>query len=358
MLSQDTAVLYQQQQLTNLSYANKATAIAIVATILGLATSIFLYTSFGYTVTEKILYGSSGLVLSVTSIYSLPASYKLYQNQNIILSILIFAIYLSTVFIEYNTNLGFSALSQENVENHSTSATIALSLKNESAKNLDDLAIYSTLNLSDLSSQQRSLTSTLTALNQRLNACPVGYTKNCIKPTEQKIKTVEDELFAVKLDIDNATKYQYALNKKVTFYTDKKPVDIHPLFNIQSRLIGSTPKKTQAKFLAFSSFISTILASVLFLVSSALRQSIAVKVLSDVPNQKSWFLSKILSSFTDKTLSAGLAQPIIEENTTDNVDSVICEYSECNNSFIKTVAWKRFCCTDCKEKSYRLNNAI
>ncbi len=297
-------------------------------------------------------------MLSVTSIYSLPASYKLYQNHNLILSILIFAIYISTVFIEYNTNLGFSALSQENVEKHSASATLADSLKTQATEQLDALAVYSALNLGDLSRQQRSLTDKLMVLRQRLSSCPSGFTKHCINPTEIKIKEVESSLFNIKLDIGNANKYNHALNKKVTLssnISNKQSIDIHPLFNIQSRLVGSTPKETQAQFLAFSSFISTILASILFLTSSALKQSITVDVLPTKKRQGmviTQWINKSLLQRNDKSVrhEACTVPELRHGDDTEKNDEPfgrsVCDFTGCNAEFVRSSQGNRFCCDD------------
>jgi hypothetical protein len=249
--------------------------------MMAIVTSYLLYSSFGFTDTEKRVYAALGVLLSISTAYLLPTAYTLWINQNPVLSIAAFIIYGSLFFIEFNTSLGFMAVAQEHYKENS-GAKLLQKEQLEIAKNsVEKLSNYQSLDLNELNSQHNSVIEKISSLKDKLNNCPTGWITKCEKPKEKAIAKLEIELKTLSNNIKNANQYAQAVTEKKTALNElssntSEINSSHPLFKAQAELINDTANNVQVNFLAFSSFIITVLTSVLFLLASVLQKRFMV----------------------------------------------------------------------------------
>ncbi len=249
--------------------------------MMAIVTSYLLYSSFGFTDTEKRVYAALGVLLSISTTYLLPTAYTLWINQNPVLSIAAFIIYASLFFIEFNSSLGFMAVAQEHYQENSGAKILQQEQLEIAKDSVVKLSNYQSLNLNELNRQHDSVAEKISSLTDKLNDCPTGWITKCEKPKEKQISKLEVQLKTLSNDIKNANQYAQAVKEKKTALNalsgnDFKINSSHPLFKAQAELVGDTAKNVQVNFLAFSSFIITVLTSILFLLAGVLEKRFIV----------------------------------------------------------------------------------
>ena len=102
--------------------------------------------------------------------------------------------------------------------------------------------------------------------------------KNCIKPSETKIATLESQISALETSLKNAASYQAAVNERDNAAKEltslqanpsqgSNPNDtVHPLFISQASVLSIDAKKMQSYFLAFSAVSFEALTAIVWLI--------------------------------------------------------------------------------------------
>ncbi len=271
-------------QLAN-SQNVKSTLVVIgfVMTITAIVTAGYVYQSFAIDPLEKVVYAIFGIVFAVLGALFLPAAGILWKNGNAIISFICFVLWAGVLFIiGTQTHLGFMAYAQNKADNASKSAMAALSLKqglyDSANKKASDLSGFSSFNVESEKAKLESLKSKISNEQANLANCPKGYVKNCIKPTESKIATLESQISALELSIKNANAYQAAIIERDNAAKEltalqanpsqgSNPNDtVHPLFISQASVLGLEAKKMQSYFLAFSAVSFEALTAIVWLV--------------------------------------------------------------------------------------------
>ena len=240
--------------------------------ILAVATSIILYSSFASTGLEKFFYSLMGLLLCLSTCIALKTAYTLWLNQNNPLAAFMLILYFCLFVIEWSTVTGFTSKAQSDTTANSKAAALVKEQLNLSSNRLESLAQFQSLNLAQLEADKSKAQSSLNTLKQRLNECPSSYITKCIRPLEVQIATVDNQLTAINTDLNNANTYAQAVSEKEQYLqlslSGSQVASYHPLFETIGKLTGEHPANIQAKFLAFSALITTILTSFLFLIAS------------------------------------------------------------------------------------------
>ena len=257
--------------------------IGFVMTITAIFTAGYVYQSFAIDPLEKVVYAIFGIVFAVLGALFLPAAGILWKNGNAIISFICFVLWAGVLFIiGTQTHLGFMAYAQNKADNASKSAMAALSLKqglyDSANKKASDLSGFSSFNVESEKAKLESLKSKLSNEQANLANCPKGYVKNCIKPTEAKIATLESQISALELSIKNANTYQAAIIERdnaakelTTLQANpsqgSNPNDtVHPLFISQASVLSIDAKRMQSYFLAFSAVSFEALTAIVWLV--------------------------------------------------------------------------------------------
>lgn len=271
-------------QLAN-SQNVKSTLVVIgfVMTITAIFCGAYVYQSFAIDPLEKFIYAIFGIVFAVLGALFLPASGILWQSGNAIIAFICFVLWAGVLFvIGTQTELGFMAYAQNKADNASKSALAALSLKqglyDSANKKASDLAGFSSFNVESEKAKLESLKSKLSNEQTALSNCPKGYVKNCIKPTEAKIATLESQINALETSLKNANTYQAAIIERDNAAKELTAIQanpssaanandtVHPLFVSQAAVLSIDAKKMQSYFLAFSAVSFEALTAIVWLV--------------------------------------------------------------------------------------------
>jgi len=271
-------------QLAN-SQNVKSTLVVIgfVMTITAIFTAGYVYQSFAIDPLEKFIYAIFGVVFAVLGALFLPSSAILWKSGNAILAFICALLWAGVLFtIGVQTHWGFMAFAQNKADNASKSAVAALNLKqglyDSANKKASDLAGFSSFNVESEKAKLESLKTKLSSEQTNLSNCPKGYVKNCIKPTESKIATLESQISALEMSIKNAASYQAAVNERdhaakelTTLQANPSAASsandtVHPLFISQAAVLSIDAKKMQSYFLAFSAVSFEALTAIVWLV--------------------------------------------------------------------------------------------
>jgi len=271
-------------QLAN-SQNVKSTLVVIgfVMTITAIFTAGYVYQSFAIDPLEKFVYAIFGIVFAVLGALFLPASGILWQSGNAIIAFICFVLWAGVLFVVGSqTHLGFMAYAQNKADNASKSALAALSLKqglyDSANKKASDLAGFSSFNVDSEKAKLESLKTKLASEQAALSNCPKGYVKNCIKPTEAKIATLESQISALETSLKNANAYQAAIIERDNSAKELTAIQanpssaanandtVHPLFVSQAAVLAIDAKKMQSYFLAFSAVSFEALTAIVWLV--------------------------------------------------------------------------------------------
>lgn len=269
---------------------NVLVIVGFVMTITAIFTAGYVYQSFAIDPLEKGVYAIFGIVFAVLGALFLPSAGILWQNQHAILAFICILLWAVVLFvIGTQTHLGFMAYAQNKADNASASALAALKLKqglyDSANKKAADLSGLSALDVESEKQKLESLKSRLQSERDNLAACPKGYIKNCIKPTESKIATLESQISALESSIKNANSYHAAVLER-----DKAALElaslqsnpsqasnandtVHPLFISQANVLGLEAKKMQSYFLAFSAVSFEALTAIVWLVVGLLGKT-------------------------------------------------------------------------------------
>lgn len=257
--------------------------VGFVMTITAIFTAGYVYQSFAIDPLEKVVYSIFGIVFAVLGAMFLPASGILWRNGNAILAFICMVLWAGCLFtIGVNTHLGFMAYAQNKADNASKSAVAALSLKqglyDSANKKASDLSGFSSFNVDSEKGKLETLKTKLSSEQTNLANCPKGYVKNCIKPSEAKIATLENQISALEMSIKNAASYQAAVNERDNAAKEltalqanpsqgSNPNDtVHPLFISQAAVLAIDAKKMQSYFLAFSAVSFEALTALVWLI--------------------------------------------------------------------------------------------
>ena len=244
--------------------------------ILAVATSIILYSSFASTGLEKFFYSLMGFLLCLSTCVALKTAYTLWLNQNNPLAAFMLILYFCLFIIEWSTVTGFTSKAQSDTTTNSKAAVLVKEQLKLSTDRLESLAQYRSLSPVEIDSKRANIETEVRKLETRLNACNPAYITKCIRPLEQQISAKKEALAALSVEFKNATSYALAASEKAQYLQlsldGSQVASYHPLFETLAKLSGEHPANVQAKFLAFSALITTILTSFLFLIASVLKQ--------------------------------------------------------------------------------------
>lgn len=145
-------------------------------------------------------------------------------------------------------------------------------------KKVANLSSFSSFNIENEKAKLESLKTKLSNEQANLANCPKGYVKNCIKPTESKIATLENQISALESSIKNANAYQAAIIERDNAAKELTTIQanpsaaanandtVHPLFISQANVLAIEAKKMQSYFLAFSAVSFEALTAIVWLV--------------------------------------------------------------------------------------------
>ena len=299
--------------------------IGFVMTITAIFTAGYVYQSFAIDPLEKVVYAIFGIVFAVLGALFLPSAGILWQSGNAILAFICMLLWAGVLFvIGTQTHLGFMAYAQNKTDNASKSALAALNLKqglyDSANKKATDLAGFSSLNVDSEKTKLESLKSKLSNEQTALANCPKGYVKNCIKPAEAKIATLESQISALETTLKNANTYQAAVLERDKAATELAAIQAnpssaasahdttHPLFVSQAAVLSIDAKKMQSYFLAFSAVSFEALTAIVWLVVGLLGKTSVIQgqftheitpanaLKSDLSNDKPLPLNKPLTT--------------------------------------------------------------
>lgn len=271
-------------QLAN-SQNVKSTLVVIgfIMTITAIFTAGYVYQSFAIDPLEKVVYAIFGIVFAVLGALFLPSAGILWQAGHAIIAFICMLLWVGVLFvIGTQTHLGFMAYAQNKTENASASALNAVKLKQNQYDSANSRVIslegFSAVSIDAENAKLNSLKEKLAAEKATLAGCPKGYVKNCIKPAQNAIETLESKIAASEQTIKNATAYQAAIAAKDAASTELLNIQsnpaqaansketTHPLFVSQAAVIGIDAKKMQSYFLAFSAVSFEALTAIVWLV--------------------------------------------------------------------------------------------
>lgn len=281
-----------QAPVLNPSLHLQARILAIFFLGFSLITSFLLYRSFGNTDIQKNVYSMMGLLLCTSTALMLPMAYTLWANQHGSLGTIAFILYLCLFSIEVNTTLGFTADAQNDVKLNSGAAEIIKQQAVIADEKLTNLAQYQSLDPLELQQQKKKISEKITQLNEKLAACPVGWITKCERPKEKIISSLEKKLTAINADLKAANQYQAALTNKETALNRAANSSVtikqfHPLFTTLSKIFNIEPSELESNFLGFSALIVTTLTSLLFLLSSVLKNRFVMIPTNETHNRPS-----------------------------------------------------------------------
>lgn len=272
---------------------NVLVIIGFVMTITAIFTAGYVYQSFAIDPLEKAVYAIFGIVFAVLGALFLPSAGILWQHQHAILAFICIVLWACVLFvIGTQTHLGFMAYAQNKADNASKSAMAALSLKqglyDSANKKASDLSGFSSFNVESEKAKLETLKSKLSSEQTALSSCPKGYVKNCIKPTEAKIATLESQINALEMSLKNANAYQAAIIERDNAAKELTAIQanpsaaanandtVHPLFVSQASVLSIDAKKMQSYFLAFSAVSFEALTAIVWLVVGLLGKATVI----------------------------------------------------------------------------------
>jgi hypothetical protein len=141
---------------------------------------------------------------------------------------------------------------------------------------LDGLSQYASLNPQSLESQRAALTLSIVQWENKKNQCPDNWYTKCINPAQAKIDRLQAELLSVKNQLENHAAYQAAAQHHQTAVEafsqldGSNAVQYHPLFVNVGRMTNSEPRSVKSLFILLTSFVTEILASILFFLKARL----------------------------------------------------------------------------------------
>jgi hypothetical protein len=273
--------------LHNIDFLKLFKIIGVVMLLLACSTAILLYSSFGHSTTEKIVYAGIGLVFAVLSAALLPAAVYVGKRDNIFFAVLCFIAWMIMAFLGMNTHLGFFAVSQSDLEQEnaakSVEANVAKSSIESATNKVEMYSSFAAVNVGELQVKQDNLQSQLTELRDKLAKCPANYLTACINPTKEKIKHVENQLTPLNEELKGFENYQAAIALKSNALSDLKTAlnngsasiseTIHPLFIQQAHWLGGDVRFLQARFLAISAIAFELLTAFIWALIGLLDDS-------------------------------------------------------------------------------------
>jgi hypothetical protein len=248
--------------------------LGLLACLTSISIAVMLYSSFGYSLIERILYGIVGFIIAVSSISLLTASGALGQKGNFFLSFMCFAGWLIAVVFAVFAEIGFMAHAIQNTSNNSDHAVATKEKMADLDQQIESNSGILSLDITGLKNQIAVKNSELNDARTALANCPSGWRKNCINPAQNRINAIQSDLTALQSQMREYEKLQGLKTLKSDLATqtsgsiqDMSQVKTDLLFVLIGEFFSVSAQKAMAYFLLATAVFFEILSSLLFLIS-------------------------------------------------------------------------------------------
>jgi len=256
--------------------------IATGLVIMGILCNVIFYSEFGQGL-SSVVYASIGLLLDLTkiAIIGLFVMFVADFEKNLIETTICVITWFVLSLLSFGAAYGFLSQVNERYEVERLRAASTIYAQHENAvktaqQKLDGLSQYASLNPQSLESQRATLALSLVQWENKKNKCPDNWYTKCINPAQAQIDRIQAEQLSVKNQLENYAAYQAAAQyhqtavKAFSQLDGSNAVQYHPLFVNVGDMTNSEPRSVKSLFILLTSFVTELLASILFFLKARL----------------------------------------------------------------------------------------
>jgi hypothetical protein len=261
--------------------------LAITLAILGIFCNLMFYSSFGGG-GSAIFYAMIGTAFDLTKIsIVLVATYFISNiEENLTELSICFISWLILTCFSFMAALGFMSQITEKKENERLQKSIiyenAVERKNQAETEVKKLEKYGLLNANELNAELENAKNKKIMAEERLNKCPANHFSKCINPANAAINAAEARINVLEAKLNSHHQYQDAItekeaaNKALENISTTTNESYHPLFINLGKMFQTEPINIKVPFIIFLSISLELLTTILFFLSSRLREKYTV----------------------------------------------------------------------------------
>jgi len=255
--------------------------IATGLVVMGILCNVIFYSEFGQGF-SSVVYATIGLLLDLTKIAIIGLFVMFIGDfeRNLIETTICVITWFVLSVLSFGAAYGFLSQVNERYEVERLRASNIYTQHEDAVQiaqqKLDGLSQYASVNPQSLESQRATLALSIVQWESKKNQCPQNWYTKCINPAQAKIDSLQAELLPVKNKLAGYAAYQAAVQHKQTTVENFSQLDgsnavqYHPLFVNVGEMTNSNPRSVKSLFILLTSFVTELLASILFFLKARL----------------------------------------------------------------------------------------